>query len=1065
MDRSVEETGTNGANEALAKRRAEQIATADGIVETWMLRYYLDHNTIEEISVSPLYQALTRLNEEGDADGLRILIAKTPPTQMEAALNTYVDSIVPKLPPIYYSAYKGHDLCVELMLRAGSPTNDPTAALFSELDTEVASLYTCGTPLSVAVEQGAENVVKLLGGDEAQQKRAGLIGQLWNHCFHRDLEQLRSVLLDPSVTIDMVNTLYLLDHPGKNYSKKTSLLHFAINSDNPALLKILLDFGADVNFDSDKYYNIQYGSPLFFACGMGNGFCVKMLQDRGAKLRGQCGKIADDESKGEELRGEILAYLVTRGHVRVVRMLEGDACAVVRAQEAGGVFDACRHGDVAELRSLLCGEGESAAKFLSQANSPGLEIQNGRRPTAASLAAGVGSLECLKLLEEIAHVSLFEIREPQNDHFTPLHYAIAAVASEGWREEREEGGRGIECVKYLLQRGLNPNGSTTQSNHCKSPLQMACIIRSHEVVKLLIDAGADVNLQGSETNRPLHEAALRGSLSCVKLLVESGAVVDQSNLVFSAHTPLHLAAMHNHAAVAKFLVERGASVNRKLTSETKIGIERSALTLAVYYHSHDCVKMMRDFADMFHAAQFGWVDRLETLIRDEGADVNAGDIKGRTAAYLAATHPIDVDVVAGQQNVEGKKENPCLDLLIHEYHATFLTKSQALLTEREKLARAFEFLVLGTALGVGFYAYLFWSSAAAASNTCDEVFGMLLQPYLYDFVTIFVFKAVQFLVEETVVPFADFASFLFFSFFGSGGGISKRVVPARPPSLSDKSSDVEDALPWPSKKPSAFSALTLGWKTRALYALVGDAAVKTWRKQHYLSAYKSDPEYLGQDGWKQTTYIFLYLQYATALSSFLSAAANVHGSTPWEMYTNFFAIIVNSGVPTALASHFKLRYIDGRLRQVRSISPVLYGERFLLLLVAAPVLTHIIVGVVMYVWVFTLVTIVPLVMPLVFRVLIMKIRDRHSTSMSQRSNFNKYHHALYLEVVCRMICIFLFQTSFNYAALLYQQSLPITPQTYLDVVRTDLHLRSQTLCFAERAFQSNKGLILFFSFF
>ena len=44
------------------------------------------------------------------------------------------------------------------------------------------------------------------------------------------------------------------------------------------------------------------------------------------------------------------------------------------------------------------------------------------------------------------------------------------------------------------------------------------------------------------------------------------------------------------------------------------------------------------------------------------ANVNAGDEEGRTAAHLAATYPIN------------DKENPCLNVLIDEGHAVFLSK-------------------------------------------------------------------------------------------------------------------------------------------------------------------------------------------------------------------------------------------------------------------------------------------------------------------------------------------------------------------------------------------------------
>ena len=104
--------------------------------------------------------------------------------------------------------------------------------------------------------------------------------------------------------------------------------------------------------------------------------------------------------------------------------------------------------------------------------------------------------------------------------------------------------------------------------------------------------------------------------------------------------------------------------------------------------------------------------------------------------------------------------------------------------------------------------------------------------------------------------------------------------------------------------------------SRLLYALFGEEAVKAWRKDKYQKAKKTDPEYKGDDFWQQTPYFFLYLQLASAFASFVVAAVNVDRSLPaWDQYTNFYALVVNSGIPTAVFSVLKMAMIDGRLEQ------------------------------------------------------------------------------------------------------------------------------------------------------
>ncbi|WP_353276290.1 ankyrin repeat domain-containing protein [Wolbachia endosymbiont (group B) of Villa cingulata] len=58
---------------------------------------------------------------------------------------------------------------------------------------------------------------------------------------------------------------------------------------------------------------------------------------------------------------------------------------------------------------------------------------------------------------------------------------------------------------------------------------------------------------------PLHRAVQGGNLDIVKFLVDRGADVDSKNK--DGRTPLHDAALEGHNGVVKTLLERGANVN------------------------------------------------------------------------------------------------------------------------------------------------------------------------------------------------------------------------------------------------------------------------------------------------------------------------------------------------------------------------------------------------------------------------------------------------------------------------------------------------------------------------
>jgi ankyrin repeat protein len=82
-----------------------------------------------------------------------------------------------------------------------------------------------------------------------------------------------------------------------------------------------------------------------------------------------------------------------------------------------------------------------------------------------------------------------------------------------------------------------------------------------EVVRVLLENGADVQLGNSLQETALHEAASNGHLEVCRLLLNWGANVDSLNWV--KESPLHDTARRGHLSVVKLLVERGADVTIK----------------------------------------------------------------------------------------------------------------------------------------------------------------------------------------------------------------------------------------------------------------------------------------------------------------------------------------------------------------------------------------------------------------------------------------------------------------------------------------------------------------------
>ena len=114
---------------------------------------------------------------------------------------------------------------------------------------------------------------------------------------------------------------------------------------------------------------------------------------------------------------------------------------------------------------------------------------------------------------------------------------------------------------------FNENGWV--SSHCAgvTPLNLAVGNLCDEAVKVLIQAGADVN-KGSEYGMtPLMEALedcandmFRDKrINCTKLLLEAGTDV---NIEYRGKTALHLASRHGLHETVDLLIQAGADVNK-----------------------------------------------------------------------------------------------------------------------------------------------------------------------------------------------------------------------------------------------------------------------------------------------------------------------------------------------------------------------------------------------------------------------------------------------------------------------------------------------------------------------
>jgi ankyrin repeat protein len=113
------------------------------------------------------------------------------------------------------------------------------------------------------------------------------------------------------------------------------------------------------------------------------------------------------------------------------------------------------------------------------------------------------------------------------------------------------------AVKQLLK--LDKELTNARDTDGSTPLHCASWKGHVEVVRVLLDAGADINAKSQNEHygdTPLHAASHGNQRDVVKVLIERGANLNSKNKI--GRTPLGETEWHNATAAAKLLKEAGA---------------------------------------------------------------------------------------------------------------------------------------------------------------------------------------------------------------------------------------------------------------------------------------------------------------------------------------------------------------------------------------------------------------------------------------------------------------------------------------------------------------------------
>lgn len=138
-----------------------------------------------------------------------------------------------------------------------------------------------------------------------------------------------------------------------------------------------------------------------------------------------------------------------------------------------------------------------------------------------------------------------QVATAERDGTTALHWAA--------QQDR------ADLVRLLLDAGADARAA---NRYGATPLAVACLSAGAPVVSALLDAGADPNTSSGEGQTALMTAARAGKAEVVRLLLARGATVEAKER-WRGQTALMWAVAEGHADVVRVLLDAGANAKAK----------------------------------------------------------------------------------------------------------------------------------------------------------------------------------------------------------------------------------------------------------------------------------------------------------------------------------------------------------------------------------------------------------------------------------------------------------------------------------------------------------------------
>ncbi|KAF1325151.1 Tkl protein kinase, partial [Globisporangium splendens] len=503
---------------------------------------------------------------------------------------------------------------------------------------------------------GIVNVVDLADGDGAS---ALLLAAREGHTADRS----QSTALQRAAQnghVDVVKALLLASSAEKERTwindvnaSGYAALHCAAHSGSSAIVRLLLDHGANVEITSNGW------RPLHTACFKNHIDVVQLLLVRGANVNAA---MHDGVTA--------LHYTARHGSTELAAVLL-DAGADVNIgagrSQTTPLHIAAMRGDLAMLQSRgavlhggrvrpLAGRqvprkrrlGLNDALALTDPRR-GRERIRGRAPVLAGQGRGRGPRRQLR-----SHTAVCRDRQGP----TARDGVSAGARRECDARERPSRRVHVSALRGRAgsRRSREPAGRErrTHRRQVGRRVHAAAMHGAVPVVSVLLEEGADAYARGACEFTATHLAATTGQLGMLQYLVKNGYALDLEREVQHV-TPMALATAAGYLEVVQYLVstqgDRDQETSTRRRSEALIGaVEGGYLKIIKFLCAHGAsigVRATKDTTALHTAAGAGDTEVVEHLLRVQDADVHSRTSGGLTALHYASTagHVDVADVV------------------------------------------------------------------------------------------------------------------------------------------------------------------------------------------------------------------------------------------------------------------------------------------------------------------------------------------------------------------------------------------------------------------------------------